>query len=160
MKEHVTSSLTSPPTKNPLFETCQAVSTVDFGGFETCQAVSTVDFGGFETCQAVSTVDFGGFETCQAVSTVDFGEFETCQAVSTVDFGGFENPGKMTLESVVTLFIGRLPYTTGFHNKHLLYCTQPMKLDHLDQCFSTFVRPRPGKFFFHKARARYQQIYS
>ena len=30
----------------------------------------------------------------------------------------------------------------------------------LDQCFSNFVRPRPGKFFFHKTRARSQQIYS
>jgi hypothetical protein len=30
----------------------------------------------------------------------------------------------------------------------------------LDQCFSTFVRRRPGKFFFHKTRARSQQIYS
>ena len=30
----------------------------------------------------------------------------------------------------------------------------------LDQCFSTFVRPRPGKFFFHKTRARSQQIYT
>jgi len=29
----------------------------------------------------------------------------------------------------------------------------------LMQCFSTFVRPRPGKFFFHKTRARFQQIY-
>jgi len=28
------------------------------------------------------------------------------------------------------------------------------------QCFSTFVRPRPGKLFFHKKRARSQQIYS
>jgi hypothetical protein len=28
------------------------------------------------------------------------------------------------------------------------------------QCFSTFVRPRPGKFFYHKTRARSQQIYS
>jgi hypothetical protein len=28
----------------------------------------------------------------------------------------------------------------------------------LDQCFSTFVRPRPGKFFFCKTRARSQQI--
>jgi len=27
-------------------------------------------------------------------------------------------------------------------------------------CFSNFVRPRPGKLFFHKARARSQQIYS
>jgi len=27
-------------------------------------------------------------------------------------------------------------------------------------CFSTFVRPRPGKFFFHMTRARSQQIYS
>jgi len=26
--------------------------------------------------------------------------------------------------------------------------------------FLTFVRPRPGKFFFHKTRARSQQIYS
>jgi len=23
----------------------------------------------------------------------------------------------------------------------------------LNQCFSTFVRPRPGKFFFHRTRA-------
>ena len=30
----------------------------------------------------------------------------------------------------------------------------------LVQCFSKFVRPRPGKFFFHKTRARSQQIYS
>jgi len=30
----------------------------------------------------------------------------------------------------------------------------------LGQCFSTFGRPRPGKFFFHKTRARSQQIYS
>ena len=30
----------------------------------------------------------------------------------------------------------------------------------LEQCFSTFVRPRPGKFFSHKTRARSQQIYS
>ena len=28
------------------------------------------------------------------------------------------------------------------------------------QCFSTFVRPRTGKFFFRKTRARFQQIYS
>jgi hypothetical protein len=32
--------------------------------------------------------------------------------------------------------------------------------DLLDQCFSTFVRPRPGKFFFYKTRVRLQQIYS
>ena len=30
----------------------------------------------------------------------------------------------------------------------------------LEQRFSTFVRPRPGKFFFHKTRARSQQTYS
>ena len=30
----------------------------------------------------------------------------------------------------------------------------------LGQCFSTFLRPRPGKLFFHKTRARSQQIYS
>ena len=30
----------------------------------------------------------------------------------------------------------------------------------VEQCFSTFVRPRPGKFFFHKTKARSQQIYS
>ena len=30
----------------------------------------------------------------------------------------------------------------------------------LEQCFSTFVRPRPGKFLFHKTMARSQQIYS
>ena len=31
---------------------------------------------------------------------------------------------------------------------------------YLGQCFSTFVRPRPGKLFFYKTRARFQQIYS
>jgi hypothetical protein len=31
-------------------------------------------------------------------------------------------------------------------------------VDSLLQCFSTFVRPRPGKFFFYKTRARSQQI--
>ena len=30
----------------------------------------------------------------------------------------------------------------------------------LCQCFSTFVRPRPVNFFFHKTRTRSQQIYS
>jgi len=29
----------------------------------------------------------------------------------------------------------------------------------LSQHFSTFVRPRPGRFFFHQTRARSQQIY-
>ena len=33
-------------------------------------------------------------------------------------------------------------------------------LQPLLQCFSTFARPRPGKFFFYKTRARSQQIYS
>ena len=31
---------------------------------------------------------------------------------------------------------------------------------YLGQCFSTFVRPRSGKFSFYKTRARSQQIYS
>jgi hypothetical protein len=31
----------------------------------------------------------------------------------------------------------------------------PPVLQGLDQWFSTFVRPRPGKFFFYKTRARY-----
>ena len=35
-----------------------------------------------------------------------------------------------------------------------------IKTAYLDQCFSTFVRQRPGKFFFNKTRTRYQQIYS
>ena len=34
------------------------------------------------------------------------------------------------------------------------------RLPTLKQCFSTFVTPRPGKFFFYKTRARSQQIYS
>ena len=33
-------------------------------------------------------------------------------------------------------------------------------LDSITQCFSTFLRPRPGKFFFQKTRALSQQIYS
>jgi hypothetical protein len=31
-------------------------------------------------------------------------------------------------------------------------------LSNLELCFSTFVRPRPGKFFFYKTRARSQEI--
>jgi hypothetical protein len=31
---------------------------------------------------------------------------------------------------------------------------------YIDQRFSTSVRPRPGKIFFHKTRARSQQVYS
>ena len=30
----------------------------------------------------------------------------------------------------------------------------------IKQCFSSFLRPRSGKFFFYKTRARSQQIYS
>ena len=33
-------------------------------------------------------------------------------------------------------------------------------INHQQQCFSTFVRPRTGKFFFYKTRAQSQQIYS
>ena len=33
-------------------------------------------------------------------------------------------------------------------------------LSHIVQCFSTTVRPRPGKFFILKTGARSQQIYS
>jgi len=40
-------------------------------------------------------------------------------------------------------------------------CIQPpTTAAHLEQCFSTFVRPWPGKFFFHKMMAWSQQIYS
>jgi len=35
-----------------------------------------------------------------------------------------------------------------------------LKEEALDQCFSTCVRQQPGKFFFHRTRARSQQIYS
>jgi len=36
----------------------------------------------------------------------------------------------------------------------------PGRSVNIKQYFSTFVRPRPGKFFFHKTRALSQQIYS
>ena len=42
----------------------------------------------------------------------------------------------------------------------LLAVTKEQAWDIVVQCFSTFVRPRPGKFFFYKTRARSQQIYS
>ena len=42
-----------------------------------------------------------------------------------------------------------------YQNEH-----QVKKDDRVEQCSSTFVWPRPGKFFFHKTRARSQQIYS
>jgi hypothetical protein len=42
---------------------------------------------------------------------------------------------------------------------HILHVNR-IWVKYVEQCFSTFVRPRPGKFFFHKTRARSQQIYS
>ena len=42
----------------------------------------------------------------------------------------------------------------------LIFCLPPLIPHSLEQCFSTFVRPRPGKFSFYKTRARSQQIYS
>jgi len=45
------------------------------------------------------------------------------------------------------------------HNLRL-YSIGCSRLYGIAQCFSTFVRPRPGKLFFHKTRARSQQIYS
>ena len=40
-------------------------------------------------------------------------------------------------------------------------CSFATRTGNRNQCFSNFVRPRPGKLlFFHKTRARSQQIYS
>ena len=50
-------------------------------------------------------------------------------------------------------FVGP-PWLCGLQNAHSLLFAA------LHQCFSTFVRPRPGKLFFYKTRARSQQIYS
>ena len=44
------------------------------------------------------------------------------------------------------------------HTKTVNYLPHPSLL--LGQCFSTFVRPRLCKFFFHRKRAQSQQIYS
>jgi hypothetical protein len=44
--------------------------------------------------------------------------------------------------------------------KHAIPASERQQRHALDQCFSTFGRPRPGEFFFHKTRARSQQIYS
>jgi hypothetical protein len=66
------------------------------------------------------------------------------------------------------------PLTTGMHSekcvvrrfrrcakaKECTYTNLDNPTIHLGQCFSTFVRPRPGKFFFYKTRARSQQIIS
>ena len=51
-----------------------------------------------------------------------------------------------------------------FNNYTLEFASQVSQVTNtpvsVAQCFWTSVRPRPGKFFFHKTRARYQQIYS
>ena len=49
-----------------------------------------------------------------------------------------------------------------FVNINLLlgYLSNVLSCGDIGQCFSTFVRPRPGKFFFYKKRAQSQQIYS
>jgi len=36
----------------------------------------------------------------------------------------------------------------------------PFTVHITNQSFSTFVRPRPGKYFLHKTRARFEQVYS
>ena len=66
------------------------------------------------------------------------------------------------LQNLQARVLSSLPHLTHIHklsrlHSHKLQCT--VKQHGLDQCFSTFVRPRPGKFFFHKMRVRSQQIY-
>ena len=62
-----------------------------------------------------------------------------------------------------------VPWNPWYNLQELLHegnCGRVNKQIHKDilrrlrQCFWTFVRPRPGKFFFHKTRTRPQQIYS
>ena len=55
---------------------------------------------------------------------------------------------------------GRPPWIYATQNRWLMGWWREVSLVHLCQCLSTFVRPRPGKFFFHKTTARSQQIYS
>jgi hypothetical protein len=38
-------------------------------------------------------------------------------------------------------------------NHKLIYIYIYIYMSRLNRCFLTFVRPRPGKFFFHKTRA-------
>ena len=54
--------------------------------------------------------------------------------------------GELVTAKYVSVSEGYISYTKGSGR--------------LRQCFSTFVRPRPGKLFFYKTRARFQQIYS
>jgi len=62
----------------------------------------------------------------------------------------FRNPYNSS--HILTTLPDRWVETTASVKK--VYCP----CSFLSQCFSTFVRPRPGKFFFHKTRARSQQI--
>ena len=67
--------------------------------------------------------------------------------------------GGLVARGIMGWIFGRnkiLVYFSSVHNDPKR-ATQPHTLR---QCFSICVRPRPGKFFFHKTRARSQQIYS
>jgi hypothetical protein len=50
------------------------------------------------------------------------------------------------------------PPRSPIYFRYLLMQCNPVNLQHLMRCFSTFVTPRPGKFIFYKTRVRSQQI--
>ena len=73
------------------------------------------------------------------------------------------NSGDGTDQRVQSLMFMMMKKVTGQGRKNpqiYLVQTVSQKRVTLRQFFSTFVRPRPCKLFFHKTRGRAQQIYS
>ena len=86
---------------------------------------------------------------------------------TTTHYSRYDSSGRVISSSQIPL-----PNNTHTHNHNRQTSMHPVGFEPtisagerpqsyaLGQCFSTFVRPRPGKIFFHKMRARSQKIYS
>ena len=70
------------------------------------------------------------------------------------------NQQLLKVKILATCFSYSEPSSGQKRNRVLVHSVIVHSMGSHRACFSTFVRPRPGKFFFHTTRARPQQIYS
>ena len=100
------------------------------------------------------------FPSCASQCAITFQLDSTCVRPAS-DMSVLEN-----IEAVAsTRNRTKIPRSSSQWPNHQFQCaTVPLgfvgSLTALKLCFSNFVRPRPGKFFFHKMRVRSQHIYS
>ena len=94
-------------------------------------------------------------------TTIPTSERLQTHALDRADSEGKRTQIFVCLQAPNYILLNREAWVKDLRSNYIVFlnCRDFKRLD-LEQSFSTFVRPRPGKFFFHKTRARSQQIYS